>query len=89
MVNTIKVLKRKDGSSLVVGVALGLFVSQFITTITTDVSTRISNIGLSNNVGGQGWRGGYFMPAVIFVVQLVALEILVWLYGYAHAMMDK
>jgi len=79
----VKVLKRKDGAALVVGISVGLVVSQFITVITQDLTTRVTNMGITGPIG-QGWRSAYFMPIVTAVLQLLALEILIRVYVAVH-----
>lgn len=84
MVTTIKVLKRKDGASLVAGVVLALITATFISAITSQLSQKIGNMGSGLSVVGQGWREAYFHPVVGYILELIALEILVWLYIGLH-----
>jgi hypothetical protein len=75
----IRVLKRKDGASLVVGVALGLLLANLLTVLPQDLAFRIS--GLETNAGGAlGWKSTYLQPILVFLLQVILLEILVWIY---------
>lgn len=77
----IKVLKRKDGASLVVGVALGFMVYIFATTVVGQLTDKISNtqIGVGDN-----WKVTYLSPTVRLLLSLVVLEILIWVYVALH-----
>ncbi len=84
MVTTMRVLKRKDGSSLVVGVVLGIFISTFVGGFTRALAASISGVSSS-----LGLRNDYLLPAVWFVLELIALEILIWLWCWASAQMKS
>lgn len=79
----VRVLKRKDGASLVVGVVLALIVSQFLSSITTYLAGMWSGLD-SGQYGtafpGTGWHGEYLYPAVWAALQIIALELLIWVY---------
>lgn len=86
----VKVLKRKDASALVVGVSVALIVTSFLTTATTQLVSKISNIGLGSSAPVEaGWRSSYFMPFVALILQLLALEILTRIYIMLHDSMQK
>jgi hypothetical protein len=77
----VKVLKRKDASSVVVAILLALMVSQMLMMVTNDLTTWLS--GLKGEEGfGYGsfsgdWKVMYLQPLVSVIVQLVALEVLI------------
>ena len=81
----IKVLKRKDASSVVVAIWLALSLNQITTLPVFRLADLISGIGASNysgmyGGGATGWRTEYFNPIVSFVLQIVVLEILIRLF---------
>lgn len=69
----VKVLKRKDATSVVLAVVVALIVAGFISSPSLDLSTKI--------VSGQGglfdnWKNVYLQPAVYAALQLITLELL-------------
>lgn len=92
----VKVLKRKDASSLVVGVVVAMFVLQFVTQVTLELSSRLALWQWSKTTEGGasfypsgGWRTTYLQPLVALLVQLVALEVLVRVYIWLHQTVTK
>jgi hypothetical protein len=90
----IKVLKRKDASSLILGVAVALFVLQFVTTVTQDLSSRITFWQWGSSNGGYGGPPNsakvmYLQPLVALVLQLIALEVVVRVYVWLHQQFGK
>ncbi|MGH7249866.1 MAG: hypothetical protein ACREGC_02730 [Minisyncoccia bacterium] len=80
---TIKVLKRKDGASLVAGVILAIITASFISGITQGLAQKISYSNL-NNYAGPSWQVAYLYPIVWFVLELIVVEIAVWIYVGLH-----
>ncbi len=75
----VKILKRKDASSVIVAVAIALIINQLLSWVTGDLAVRISGIsegGFSYSTGGN-WRNMYVQPIVAALLQLIALEIVV------------
>jgi len=76
----IKVLKRKDASSVLVAIILAMIISQPLTTTTMRISSKISDLGNNGPYGGGGdWKTQYLFPIVWALVQIVVLEILGWI----------
>ncbi len=84
----LKVLKRKDASSVVVAVAVGLALLQFVTAVTAHLASWISGTN-QFAPNGQGFKSEYLYPAVSFVLILLALEVLGWIYVWANSMMKQ
>lgn len=82
----VKVLKRKDASSVVVAVAVGLIIFSFLSTVTGPLAAEISSIN-PQQVGE--WRNQYLLPFVAAVLQLIFLEVLGWIYVWAAGSMKK
>lgn len=78
MTGTEKVLQRKDASSLIVAFVLALSVLQFISAITAPAIAKILNQDVAMQQAA-GFKDQYVAPLVILLVQLVAVELLVWL----------
>ena len=92
----VKVLKRKDASSLVVGVVVAMFVLQFVTAMTQELSSRIALWQWGNTTPSGtgfypvgGWRTTYLQPVIALLVELIALEVLVWVYVWIHRAVTK
>lgn len=90
--DTIKVLKRRDGAALVVGVVVAFIIISLLTTVTTYISSWASGLGYGKfgmAFPGTGWKGQYLHPVISTIVQLLALEILIKLYIIVHSMVTK
>lgn len=92
----VKVLKRKDASSLVVGVVVAMLVVQFVAQVSLELASRISlwqwgKAGPSNTAfyPTAGWRSTYLQPLVGLLVQLLVLEVLVRVYVWIHSQFGK
>lgn len=88
----VKILKRKDASSVVAGVAVALLSVQFVATLTQDLANKISSWQWHNSGSAYGgppnsFQVMYLQPLVAFVLQLVALEILAWIFVLASSSM--
>lgn len=75
----VKVLKRKDASSVMVAVLLALIISQALTSTTDRISSKIAGLGDHGGFGPGDWKTQYLFPIVWAVVQIVILEILGWI----------
>lgn len=83
----VKVLKRKDGATVVVAVALGFAIANFMINITTQMSSRlVDRMGAGptpySPIGD--WRREYLMPFLALLFAIVTLELLIWIYVGLH-----
>ncbi|HEY5550227.1 MAG TPA: hypothetical protein VIK37_03475 [Candidatus Saccharimonadales bacterium] len=86
MVTTIKVLKRKDASSVVVAVVVGLIIAQLLPALVGRLASVLSGV----NVAPAGdWQEQYLVPVVNAVLQLLLLEVLLWVWTALMATMKK
>jgi hypothetical protein len=80
----VKILKRRDASSVVVAVLVAMILAQPISDVTTRLAAKISSLHNGQYVGyaypGSGWKGEYLYPVIWAVLQLILLEILAWIY---------
>ena len=83
---TVKVLKRRDAASVAVAIVVGLIVYSFLSAVTNQLASNIS--GRVPQVTGD-WQTLYLYPLVLAALQLIALEILLWLYAWSGSMMKK
>ena len=72
----VKVLKRKDASSVVVAVVLALFVSNAVDQWSDRPAAWLSG----QSTSGDGWNAGLWQPLITLVVELVIFEIVIRLY---------
>jgi hypothetical protein len=90
---TTQILKRKDAASVVVAVIIAMVVAPMLAALTAKLSGTLS--GLSNDeyatyvVPGASFSAQYVQPVVSVVLQLVLLELLVWLYVTVVASMKS
>ncbi len=73
----VKVLKRKDASSVVVAIVLGLLVNGAVQSWSDRPAAWLS--GQSSM--GDGWNAGLWRPLVTLVVELVVLELVIRVYA--------
>lgn len=86
MVTTIKVLKRKDASSVVVAVVIALIIYQMLPALTERLASIISGVDVPI---GAGWQDQYLQPIVGAVLQLLLLEAILWIWTALAASMKK
>jgi hypothetical protein len=89
----VKVLKRRDASSVVVAILVAMILFNLVQTITAKWAGSLS--GLSNNqyvsymYPGTGWKGQYLYPVVYALLELLVLEVLGWIYVLVASSMKK
>lgn len=89
----VKILKRKDASSVLVAVLIALVLWQPLAEVTARLSTYLSGLPAngygSYYVPNGDWKGQYAMPVVSVIVQLLLLEILCWVYVFVKDAFKK
>jgi hypothetical protein len=84
----IKILKRRDASSIVVAILIAMIVSQPLSMMTGKPASIISGISGDQGYfyGGPGgdWQNQYLFPVVWALLQLLILEILGWILVLAN-----
>lgn len=83
----VKVLKRRDASSAVVAIAVGLITFSFVSAVTEELASKISSRNPSP-VGGD-WHSQYLYPLVLAILELLVLEVLGWIYVWTAGSMKK
>ena len=73
----VKVLKRRDASSVVVAVVVGFVLYQLVSTVTPRWASWLSNTNKSA-YGSVDWKAEYLYPVVMAVLELLILEVLGW-----------
>lgn len=73
-----KVLKRRDGSSLVVGIILAWFLLQPLSTMGMTWSYRLVGV----DQGPLNWKLEFVQPWVAAIIHIIFLEILIQLYVF-------
>lgn len=84
----VNVMKRKDATSVMVAVVIALFLEKFISNVTFDLANNLSGIEQAGLDGG-GWQNNFLAPLVALVLQLLVLELVVWLYASAKDAFGK
>jgi hypothetical protein len=83
----VKILKRRDASSVVVAVVVAIIVSGMLVAVTAHLAGWISGLSegqYSNPASSTGWQEQYLYPVVQAALQLLALEVLGWLYVWVR-----
>jgi hypothetical protein len=83
----VKILKRRDASSIVLAIVVGSLLLQFLQTVTNKWAIKISNV----NYGPvpYHWKEDLLMPAVWLLLALIVLEVLCWLWVWGAAAVKK
>ena len=93
MVTTIKVLKRKDASSVVVAVVIALIVSQMLPALTAELSGWVLGLKEGEYISfvapSADWITQYAHPVVYAALQLLLLEVILWLWGAVTSALKK
>lgn len=74
--SVVQILKRKDGSSVVVAVVLAIIVAQAVQAWAERPAQWLSGA----NTSGGGWRAGFWLPLLTLVVSLIVFEVLTRVY---------
>jgi hypothetical protein len=89
----VKVMKRKDAASVLVAIVIAMAVTQFLSIVTMQPAAKLAGLGQSGDGSffsyPNGWRGNYLQPAVTLLVQLVAFEVLAWVFVLVHRLAVK
>lgn len=90
---TTQILKRKDAASVVVAVIIATVVAPMLASLTSKLSGTLSGVGSDEYVmyslPEASFNAQYVQPIVSVVLQLVVLELLLWLYVTVMASMKK
>ena len=78
----VKVMKRKDASSIVVAVVIATAISMWLPSMLSKLANWISNVPNDQvfiySMPDAGWQTIYLLPTVNFLLQILALELLLW-----------
>lgn len=89
----VKVLKRKDASSVMLAVLIALIVWQPLMQITSRPAAKLIGVSNSQYISyappNTGWKAQYLFPVVQIVIELIVLEVLGWIYVLARDSMKK
>jgi hypothetical protein len=77
----VEILKRKDGSSVVVAVVLAIIVAQAVQGLATRPAEWLSGVSTQ----GGGWRTAFWLPLLNLVVALLVFELLTRVYLIVEA----
>lgn len=89
MVTTIKVLKRKDAASVVIAVVIAMILVNLLPDLTNSLANSLSGLSESDSLSaydGASWQVQYLQPSVWAVLQLLVLELIVWVYTFFASM---
>lgn len=93
MVNIARVLKRKDGASIVVAVVVAMIIGQPLPGLTSGLANTLSGATdgqtFSSSFPSANWQTRYLQPVIWALLQLILLELLIWLYGSAKSSMKN
>lgn len=76
----IKVLERKDASSVFVAVVLAMIVGQLLTQLTMPLTSLLFQDKEGFGSPSFSFQGSYLQPLVWAVAQIVLFEVFAWLY---------
>jgi hypothetical protein len=88
----IKILKRRDASSVLVAILLAMIIQQPLISMTGTLASKIAftHDGPFGIGAGSGhWKDQYLFPLVWALVEIVVLEILAWIVILANRPMKR
>lgn len=89
----VKILKRRDASSVIVAIILAMLLIQPLNAVTSTLAGRLSGLHSGQYPGytfpGAGWKGEYLYPVVQLVLEIILLEIVVRIYAMLASSMNK
>lgn len=89
----VTILKRKDGSSVIVAVVVAFILAQMLPGLTGSLANTLSGAEdgqtFSAAIPGATWQSQYLQPIVWAVLQLLLLEVIAWLVIFISSMMKK
>lgn len=71
----VKILQRKDASSIIVALVLASIVSMFLLAVSQDFAQIFASE--DQKFDGPGWQDQYVVPAAAAIIQFVLFEVLV------------
>ncbi len=71
----VRILKRKDASSVIVAIVLAFIVAEVVSRMTVSLAGKLSGIG--SDLPAFAWRGSFAFPILSLILQVIVLEILV------------
>ncbi len=74
----VKILKRKDASSVIIAIVLALILNNFLLSLAGDWSNRL--VQTNNYSSSMDWQTQYLLPLVMAALSVIVLEVLCWLY---------
>lgn len=93
MVTTAKLLKRRDASSVIVAIIIAWIVAQLLPVLVAPLSGVIIGLDerqyISYTIPGASWQAQYLQPVLSAVLQLVLLEVILWMYVMAKSMTGR
>lgn len=89
----IKVLKRRDASSVVVAVTIATILAQLLPSTVGNLASKILNLKdgtfLGYSAPGASWVVQYVYPFVLAILELILLEVLIWIYVGLHSLVTN
>jgi hypothetical protein len=89
----VKVLKRRDASSVIVAIVVAMIATQLLPSLSSNLAGKIAGLHDGQYAAyafpGAGWKGSYLFPIVNALLQLIILELIIQLYGIFAAASKK
>jgi hypothetical protein len=72
----VRILKRKDASSVMIAVVLALIISSYLPSVLFELTNKLSGIDDSTYGAPVGdWKTIYLQPTILLLLQVVLLEL--------------
>jgi hypothetical protein len=85
----VKILKRKDATSVILAIFLAMVLIQFVQSITLNWANWLSGLNYGRPVDGSGWKQEYLLPVVSAVLSLLVLEVLCRIYIWGAKALNR
>jgi hypothetical protein len=88
----VKVLKRKDATSVIVAIVLAMIVYQLLNAVCARWAGQLAGLDdgqFVNYTSGNDWQSQYLQPVLLAAIEIIVLEVLGWVYVWFSSMMKK
>lgn len=85
----VKILKRKDASSVIVAIVAASVITQYLSTILLEPASWVSGSHTKFGFNNDGFGSSYIFPTVLFVLEFIGFELLVRLYLAIAKILNK
>ena len=86
----VKILKRKDASSVIVAIVLALIISSYLPSLLFELANKLAGVdrGTYGAPGGD-WKSMYLHPTILLILEVLVLEIMARVFVFLRGLWIK